>query len=111
MCLFCSLCCTVDLEAIIFAEQVLADVLDGVLRFVLCELLEGLKKSRHDVLVEVLTNGQVRVHGLFLFASLAASIALIVTGVASGVVYYNTKSQIWSAQDGNESVKFSATSL
>ena len=97
MCLFCSLCCTVDLEAIIFAEQVLADVLNRVLRFVLCELLEGLKKSRHDVLVEVLTNGQVRVHGLFLLASFAASIALIVTGVASGVVYPNTNSQLWSA--------------
>ena len=82
----CSLRGTVDLEAIFIAEQVLADVLDGVLRLVLRELFKGLKKAWHDVLIEVLANGQVGVHRFLLVASLAGIFALIVAGFTSGVI-------------------------
>ena len=51
---------------VLLSEQILANVLNRILRLVLCQLLERLDQRGHDVLVEVLANGQVRVHGLFL---------------------------------------------
>ena len=54
------------LHLVFFAEKVLTDVLNGVFGLVLGQLFERLNQRGHDVLVEVLTNGEVGVHGFFL---------------------------------------------
>eukprot|EP00353_Schmidingerella_taraikaensis_P018154 CAMPEP_0185607808 /NCGR_PEP_ID=MMETSP0436-20130131/5768_1 /TAXON_ID=626734 ORGANISM="Favella taraikaensis, Strain Fe Narragansett Bay" /NCGR_SAMPLE_ID=MMETSP0436 /ASSEMBLY_ACC=CAM_ASM_000390 /LENGTH=88 /DNA_ID=CAMNT_0028239853 /DNA_START=109 /DNA_END=375 /DNA_ORIENTATION=- len=84
---FDSLGGTTDLKSVLLAQQVLSDVLDGVLRLVLSELLQRLKQRRHDVLIQVLADGQVGVDGLFLLTSLASLVALIVAALASQIVY------------------------
>ena len=73
----------ISLKAVLIAEKVLADVLNRVLRLVLCELLEGLKKRWHNVLVKVLADRQVGVHGFLLVTGIACLFALIVTGLSS----------------------------
>ena len=50
------------LHLVFFAEKVLTDVLNGVFGLVLGQLFERLNQRGHDVLVEVLTNGEVGVH-------------------------------------------------
>ena len=66
------------LHLVFFAEKVLTDILDGVFGLVLGQLFERLNQRGHDVLVEVLTNGEVGVHG-FLLHGLAHVSGLIVS--------------------------------
>lgn len=65
------------LHLVFLTEEVLANILNGVFGLVLGQLFERLNERWHDVLVEVLTNGEVGVHG-FLLHGLAHVSGLIV---------------------------------
>ena len=66
---------------VFFSQQVLSDVLDGILGLVNGKLLESLDQRGHDVLVEVLADGKIRVHWLLSLSLLSFS---VVCGVYRG---------------------------
>ena len=90
----CSLGSASDLQTILVAEQVLTDVLDRVLRLVLSELLQSLEQAWHDVLVKVLTDGQVGVDGFLLNASVATLSALVVISSVSSRLSCNKRKSL-----------------
>ena len=77
------------LHLLLLTQQILANVLDGVLWLVLGQLFERLNQRWHDVLVKVLADGKVRVHGVSLLSCGLAVLRLSI----SRVYYQNNYSQ------------------
>ena len=74
-------------QSVVFLQEVLADELNGIVWFVFCQLLKGLNQVWHDVLVEVLADGQLRVDGLLIFVHLVLAVTAI------GRVCYHSKNK------------------